>query len=325
MTGDPFSDIEAMVQGVDVDVVICAHTLDRWDDLLAAIDSVGAQSHPAAKTIVVIDHERELFARLADRSDIVLIENEGEQGLASARNSGIAESSATIVAFLDDDACAEPDWLECVVLSYANPFVLGVGGSSSPMWDSGRPTWFPEEFDWVVGCTYRGMPTVTAEVRNMIGSNMSFRRDVLIANDGFRVGSGRVAGSRLPMGNEETELCLRATASAPGADSMIVFSPAAAVGHRVRSDRATSGYFVRRCWAEGLSKARTVQSTDSPRPLATERNYVRRTLPAAVGRSMADVALRRRPGGAGRIGAIMVGLTATGGGYVRGRLSRGGR
>ncbi len=308
---------------VDVDVVICAHTLDRWDDILAAIESVGAQSHPAARTIVVIDHEPDLLARLAGREDITLVANEDEPGLAGARNSGIAESSATIVAFLDDDARADSDWLEGLVRSYANPFVLGVGGSSLPAWDTGRPAWFPEEFDWVVGCTYRGMPTKNAEVRNMIGSNMSFRRDVLIANDGFRVGSGRVAGSRLPMGNEETELCLRATASASGVDSMIVFAPAASVDHRVRAERATGGYFVRRCWAEGLSKARTVRSASTSRPLTTEREYVRRTLPAAVGRSATDVLLRRRPGGVGRIGAITVGLAATGGGYVRGRLTRG--
>jgi glycosyltransferase involved in cell wall biosynthesis len=325
VSGGPISDGKPMGQRVDVDVVICAYTLDRWDDLLAAIDSVALQSLPAAQTIVVVDHAHELFARLGERSDIVLVSNEGEPGLASARNAGIAETSATIVAFLDDDARADPDWLEYLVRSYANPFVLGVGGSASPVWDTGRPAWFPEEFDWVVGCTYRGMPTVSAEVRNMIGSNMSFRRDVLIANDGFRVGSGRVAGSRLPMGNEETELCLRATASSPGSDSMIVFAPAAIVDHRVRTERSTSGYFVRRCWAEGLSKAWTVRSTDSSRPLTTERAYVRRTLPAAVGRSVADIALRRRPGGVGRIGAITVGLAATGGGYVRGRLTRGSR
>lgn len=319
-TPDP--NIGRQATGNDIDVVICAHTLDRWDDLQSAIKSVVTQSHQPAKTIVVVDHAPELLERLTGQEGITVVASDGEPGLAGARNRGIAESSASIVAFLDDDAQADEHWLRELLLAYANPFVLGVGGSSLPAWDFGRPDWFPEEFDWVVGCTYRGMPTKDAQVRNMIGSNMSFRRDVLLANDGFRIGSGRVAGSRLPMGNEETELCLRAIETAYNGDSLIVYAPAARVDHRVREERTTWKYFARRCWAEGLSKAATVQSVSTPRPLTTERDYVRRTLPAAVGRSAVDVVSRRRPGGAARIGAIVGGLAATGAGYVRGRLAR---
>ncbi|MEK8170228.1 hypothetical protein NKH77_12175 [Streptomyces sp. M19] len=47
-------------------MVICAYTADRWDDVLAAVASVGAQSRPAHETLVVVDHNASLRERLAD-------------------------------------------------------------------------------------------------------------------------------------------------------------------------------------------------------------------------------------------------------------------
>ena len=62
---------------------------------------------------------------------------------------------------------------------YDDPDVLAVGGRVEPLWEAGRPGHFANELDWIVGCTYRGMPKVAAEVRNVIGANMSFRAEVL--------------------------------------------------------------------------------------------------------------------------------------------------
>ncbi len=53
----------------DVSVVICTYTEDRWDDLLAAVDSVRRQSKPALETIVVVDHNPTMLERV--RSEIV--------------------------------------------------------------------------------------------------------------------------------------------------------------------------------------------------------------------------------------------------------------
>src|SRR5205085_69247 len=76
--------------------------------------------------------------------------------------------------------------------AYANLEVIGVGGTVEPLWLHGRPPWFPPEFDWVVGCTYCGMPEVAGPVRNLIGCNMSFRREVFEGVGGFRSGIGRI-------------------------------------------------------------------------------------------------------------------------------------
>lgn len=146
-----------------VSVVICAYTEDRWEDVLAAVASVRAQSRPALETLLVVDHNEVLLDRLAkeyqDTDDVRVLANAGPRGLSAGRNTGIAASRGGIVAFLDDDAVAERDWLGHFAEAYADPRVMAVGGRTEPLWASGRrPGWFPEEFDWVVGCTYRGLP-----------------------------------------------------------------------------------------------------------------------------------------------------------------------
>src|SRR5205823_13368225 len=129
--------------------------------------------------------------------------------------------------------------------------VVGTGGFAEAAWDGGRPPWFPPEFDWVVGCSYVGLPTTRALVRNPIGSTMSFRRAAVLEAGGFRSEIGRVG--RSPVGGEETELCIRIGRARP--DARIVFVPTARVRHRVPAARATWRYFTSRCYQEGRSKA----------------------------------------------------------------------
>jgi glycosyltransferase involved in cell wall biosynthesis len=179
----------------DLSVVICAYTDERWEDLRSAVISVQDQLLPAAELLVVIDHNEELQARAeAELTGARVLANAGPKGLSGARNTGLEAASSGVVAFLDDDATAEPDWTTHLLAPYRDPAVLGVGGWAVPVWQDGDPSWFPEEFLWVVGCSYRGLPTSTAPVRNLIGCNMSVRRDVLDAVGGFAIlGIGYVA------------------------------------------------------------------------------------------------------------------------------------
>lgn len=307
------------VNAAPVSVVVCAYTLDRWDNLVAAVTTLQQQSRPPAEVIVVSDHNTRLFERVkASWPGITALENEQARGLSGARNTGVLAASEPIVAFLDDDACAGLDWLERLIAVYDDPEVLGAGGAIIPVWESGRPAWFPEEFDWVVGCTYKGMPLTRSRQRNLIGANMSFRRDLFRSAGGFQTGMGRIG--MLPLGCEETELCIRGAQMFPAGH--YVYEPQARVYHRVPATRATWRYFISRCYSEGLSKAQVSQLVGAGAGLSSERTYTTRTLPAGVLRGIGDALTRRRPGGSGRVAAIAAGFAVTVAGYVRGRFAR---
>jgi GT2 family glycosyltransferase len=292
-----------------ISVVICAHTADRRQQFLAALSSLEEQSQPPHEVVVVVDHNPELLKWVrAQRLDVLAIENVDGRGLAGARNCGVRAAGGDVVAFLDDDAAADPSWIERLAEPYRDEGILAVGGSVLPVWEE-RPAWFPEEFGWVVGCGYRGLPTGRAPVRNLIGCNMSFRRSVFDRVGGFAEPLGRI-GNR-PVGCEETELCIRVDRG--GAGDAVLYEPSATVHHLVPRSRTTLSYFLSRCYYEGISKAEVARRTGRDRGLASERVYALRTLPSGLWRELRAA----RPS---RAVAIALGLCVTAAGFLAGNL-----
>lgn len=298
-----------------VTVIICAYTEQRWEQLRAAVGSVLAQQPPAAQVLLVIDHNAALAGRARrELSGVTVLDSPGPQGLSGARNAGLTAAAHPVAVFLDDDAEARPGWLAALVAPYADPDVVATGGSAHPRWPGTRPRWLPPAFDWVVGCSYAGLPAAPGPVRNPIGANMSLRTGPALAAGGFDTGVGRLGAK--PTGCEETELAIRLTAGRPGA--AVWYAPAAQVDHHVAADRVRLRYFLRRCWHEGRSKARVVARAGTPAGLAAERRQALRVIPAAVA---AD--LRAAAGGDGaallRALAAAGGLAVTVAGYGYGR------
>jgi glycosyltransferase involved in cell wall biosynthesis len=296
-----------------ISVVICAFTEERLEVMTEALDSLRRQTHPAREIVLVIDHAPELLDEARRRwPDVTVVPNRERQGLSGARNSGVAETGGEVVAFLDDDAIAAEDWLERLAAAYADPRVLGAGGTVRPRWVEGKPGWFPPEFDWVVGCTHSGMPQTLEPVRNLVGANMSFRRRPLLDVGGFSHELGRVG--TLPVGCEETDLSIRVHQRWPEAE--IVYDPAAAVEHVVPPARGKVRYFIDRCRAEGRSKAVLSGMVGTEDGLSSERSYVRRTLPLGVLRDLGAV-FKGDFSGPSRAAMIFVGLAATTADYLR--------
>jgi GT2 family glycosyltransferase len=108
--------------------VICAHSQDRWDDLVTAVMSVKQQNR-RPEAVLVIDHNPKLQRRSTfELPGVNLIANDSKKGLARARNAGVAAATAEIVAFLNDEMVAARNWFAAPVALYAEPNVLGVGG-----------------------------------------------------------------------------------------------------------------------------------------------------------------------------------------------------
>lgn len=317
----------------EISVVICAYTEKRWNELTAAIASAQSQTFAPEEIIVVIDHNPSLLLRVQEHvarlSGVIAIENHREKGLSGARNSGWLKAQGEIIVFLDDDALAEPDWLEKLVTCYADPKVVGVGGKLVPLWESHKPFWFPDEFNWVVGCTYRGMPATNARIRNPIGANMSMRKSILAATGGFREAFGcdrDTSPSRNKSkwfyhsaGDEETEFCIRVSQQFPG--SVWLYAALAVVHHKVSVDRTRLKYFLWRCYDEGLGKASLVKLHSTSTGLSSERTYTFKVLPVGVARGFAETFFRLQPAGVCRAGAIVIGLGMTTIGYLIGSIS----
>jgi cellulose synthase/poly-beta-1,6-N-acetylglucosamine synthase-like glycosyltransferase len=300
-----------------VTVVICAYTLERWDALGRAVASCASQTTPPDEVVVVIDHNDELLARAAaELKNVRVLPNRSTKGLSGARNTGVAGSVGDVVAFLDDDAYADPDWLDALLGPFADPTVAGVGGWIVPDWQGTPAEWFPETYYWILGCSYSGLPPTGATLRNPIGANMALRRRVFDEVGGFTSGIGRIG--KVPLGCEETELCIRFTANHP--DDRFVLERRAVVHHLVPPSRLTWSYFRSRCWAEGLSKAAVSSLVGSRSGLASERTHVLKAMPKELAASLGGVV--RRPGAStAKVALIVSGAAVAAAGLVRGRMA----
>lgn len=301
-----------------VTVVVCAYTLDRWVTLRRAIDAALLQINTGDELLVVIDHNDELLARCRKYADdFTVLPNRHNRGLSGARNTALDAARGSIVVFLDDDAIPLDGWLEALRAPYADERVYGVGGLARPRWPDGQPGWFPEEFFWVVGCSHRGLPSGRHPVRNLLGANMSFRKSAFDHVGGFAEQLGRIDG-RLH-GCEETEFSIRLAQAHP--DAIILYEPSSQVEHHVARQRGSPDYFLRRCWAEGISKADVSRRVGRSAALSTERHYTLRVLPRGIWSGLHDSAAGDF-WGAARSLAIVLGLVATTAGYCAGVIRR---
>ncbi len=273
-----------MTENLGVSVVICAYTEKRWEQTCAAIKSVLSQDPEPAEVLLIVDHNPAMAERARHEiSGITVLESDDAPGLSGARNTGLRAADQPITAFLDDDAEARPGWLAALIEPYGSPDVVATGGTVRPAWPALRPGWLPPEFNWVVGCSYRGMPESLSPIRNPIGANMSMRTQLALEVGGFDAGVGRV-GTRPEWAARKPGISIRLTARTPGAS--IIYVPASAVDHHVSQDRIRISYFLRRCWHEGISKATVVRLTGASSGLEQRRRHVTVTLPLGVLRDL---------------------------------------
>lgn len=297
-----------------VTVIIAAYTQERWDSIVAGVASVLSQSPPPLELILAIDHNQGLAERARKHLDgVTVVESTEPRGASGARNSGVKNSGGEILVFLDDDQYAAPGWLRSLCTHFSDPDVLGVGGGITLAWPQDRPRWFPREFDWAVGGSYRGMPEVAAPVRNVWSGNMAIRRSTFDTAGGFRPGFGKLENSSRP---EDTDLCLRVLDAFPSGHWQ--YEPLAEVAHIVPPERSTRRFFLNRCWSEGRGKAALATMNGVDASTASERRYATRVLPGAFLRETARGICRADTGALERAVAILLGVLYTAAGFAVG-------
>jgi len=134
---------------------------------------------------------------------------EPKLGLSSARNRGVTKAQGTIVAFLDDDAEAAPNWLQEILDSFQRyPEACGIGGKTAPLCDDPKPRWFAGRMLRYLGGHDLGDKDLLLDKKeHPAGGNMAFKRHLFSAIDGFREDLGR-KGQR-NSSHEEGELFYR--------------------------------------------------------------------------------------------------------------------
>lgn len=298
----------APATAANISVVLIAGALDRWEALMLAIESLRRQEYAPREVLLVVDHNAALLARARSRlPGAVVLASDGPPGQDGARNTGLLAARGGIVAFLDDDAVAAPDWLARLAAHFADPWVVGVGGSVVPLWQQDQPRWFPAEFGWVVGCGYRGQPQATAAVLSLSGCNVAFRRQACIAAGGFRTDDDRA--DSLTRGGHEVALCLRMGQRWP--QYTLLYEPGASVYRHVPAQRTSWQWFRARCAIEGKLKARVAVVAGARDGLCAERAYLLHTVPSGMAHEIQHAVLRHDPWGLVRAGAIVAGCTIT--------------
>jgi GT2 family glycosyltransferase len=314
-----------------VTVIIPAFSMERWDKLVKSVDGARAQSHQAEEIVVTIDHNPELLERSAlhwvdARSPTVrVVDGSGDHsddleralhgavhgrhrrfGAGAARNTAARTATGQILAFIDDDAWPEHDWLEKLVAPYVHNGVVATGGQPTPEYETARPWWFPPEFDWVFGCAYKGLPTEVAPLRHLIGANMSVRRTAFWEIGGFH-----------SIDFDDLDLCQR-IAHAFGAESLF-YVPGSTVHHYVTAQRVSWSYFWRRCFYVNRYKVAAFQDMGEAANLTAEREFVLRFVKESLAR-LARAARNLSGADAGRVATGALGITLAGLGNLTGRL-----
>lgn len=315
---------------LSVAVAIPAYTLDRWDLLVRAVESARAQTVPIDAIILCIDHNDALLDRARHEwrgcrdPEIVVIPNRHSTnlerlsaheaahgsrrrfGAGSARNTAAEAVSADLIAYLDDDAFAEPDWIERLLEVFTSDTAVAVGGLVLPDYQTGRPAWYPGNFDWVFGCAYDGLPTSIQPLRRLLGAGMAVRRSAFEAVGGF-----------IESDFDDLNLCTRLIARF-GLES-VVYTPFAVAHHYVTAERVTWKYFWRRCYFVNREKVRVFRRMGAAANLVAERDFVRHALSRQAGLTLRRVT-RGDISGLYAFAAMIAGIGLAGAGHLRGRV-----
>lgn len=238
-------------------VVICTH--NRAKLLRRTLASVAAQTIPVAEREIVLvddgstDDTRAAAVEFAEHVTGFTAIHQANAGLGAARNAGWRATRAPIVAFLDDDAIAPPDWLESIRADFARGDArLGIlGGPIDPEWESPPPPWLTRDLmGWLTVFDLGPAPLTSSTDPLFGGANMAFRTDALRAVNGFPINLGRKGASLL----SHEEVAIWSAVSAHG--WINAYDPALRVRHFTPSARMTIPWFRRRLYWEGISIAR---------------------------------------------------------------------
>jgi len=178
-----------MHEDCDISVVICTH--NRSGMLSGALESVLAQNIVDGRikyeVIVVDNNSTDCTKEVVERYIAIGHSNlkyvfEGKQGVSYARNRGVANAQAPIIAFTDDDVRVSKDWIAHIKAGFdAHPEIDFLGGKILPHWKSSPPAWLNRDHWWALALLDYGDEPFYVNSDNPLclpTANASFRKDL---------------------------------------------------------------------------------------------------------------------------------------------------
>jgi GT2 family glycosyltransferase len=217
-----------------VTIAICTH--DRAEDLRRCLQGLTILPDQGQKIIVIDSNPSNAFTRavVTEYEDVQYFQEE-VPGINRARNRALQEAQTDLVAFIDDDAIPDPNWLRSLTCNFDDPTVAMVTGLTMPL---ELETEAQELFEFYSPFN-RGFQRIVFDQNNLnpltignigAGVNMAVRRQLIDELGGFD--EALDAGTPMYSGGE-AELFIRVLSR----DHRIVYDPDALNWHRRRRSR----------------------------------------------------------------------------------------
>jgi glycosyltransferase involved in cell wall biosynthesis len=255
-----------------ITVALC--TYNRHDLLWSAISGALDQTlDRALYEILIVDNSADraaaeaFYAACAARDSFRVVWS-SPPGLSRARNVALETVQTPYIAFIDDDAIPDRDWLSGLLDGFNHdPRIAVAGGPISPIWPNGQPAWIPDEYLGLLTILDRGPTDRTLESHeHLFGANMAFAVAPLRACGGFPVQIGRTGAGTL-LSREELEV----QDTLKGQGYLIRYVRRAGVRHRVHEDRLSRNWMrSRMAWesaSEQLQDSSQISAAHSVQPL----------------------------------------------------------
>ena len=204
-----------------ISVIVCTYNgSHKW--LAECFRHLKKIDYPNYEVIVVDDGSTDRFTDCARDYGFRLIRTPN-LGLGNARNTGLSAATGEIVAYIDDDAYPDPDWLKYVAATFLHTDFVGVGGPNLPPCGDG----------WVAECVANspGGPIhvmlTDRQAEHIPGCNMAYRKSALLEIGGF--------DERFRVAGDDVDVCW----SLQKRNWKLGFSPAAVVWHHCRNSVRT--------------------------------------------------------------------------------------
>ena len=221
-------------------VNLCEQTLDPTRYEICVVNNACTDATPALVASVIARYPRHRLFMVS----------EPVAGLSRARNCGIGATRAPLIADIDDDATANPDWLERFVTRFAElpPNVGVIGGEIIPVWQTPPPEWLNPYMKGILSAASNlgAVPRFIEPQEGLLECNTCYRREALESVGNFPVELGRV-GDLLLSGEGAVNAAIRHKGWG------LFFDPAILIHHNIHAERLTTEWLRKRLFWQGVS------------------------------------------------------------------------